>query len=63
MDKEKVLFQLKALTRQLTCMNPAIFNKAIDGNTFEMTFDHFCFGEDAKIQSKIIVKKIKTPKE
>lgn len=62
MNKDKV-FQLKAITRQLTCMNPVIFNKTIDGDTFEMTFDHFCFDEDAKIQTKIIIKKIEVPTE
>lgn len=56
MKKEEVHQRLKAVCRQITCMNPKEFEESFkDG---EIKFDHHLFTEPAKIEIIIIMKKI-----
>lgn len=57
MNKEEILFRLKAITRELTCMNMDEFEKYIIENNFKIEFDQMGFSEKSKIRTTIQMKK------
>ena len=63
MNKEQVLCRLRAIVRQLTFMNPREFENSIINGEFKIEFDHMCWGEDAKILTKIEMKKVEICKK
>ena len=58
MNKEEVLCRLRAIVRQLTCMNPSEFENNIKNGKLKIEFDYMCWGEDAKIHTKIEMNKV-----
>jgi len=58
MDKEEVLTRLRAITRQITCMSNEVFELSVKGDDLEIEFENYLFSEKAKINTKIVMKKI-----
>jgi hypothetical protein len=58
MDKEEVLTRLRAITRQITCMSNEEFELSVKGDDLEIEFENYLFSEKAKINTKIVMKKI-----
>lgn len=58
MEKEEIIFRLKAITRQLTFMSPSEFNKQLSDSSFEIKFDHFSFKDSSKIHTQIKMDKV-----
>lgn len=58
MDKDEVLTRLRAISRQIACMNNGDFELSVKGDDFEMQFENYLFSEKAKINTKIVMKKI-----
>ncbi len=46
MNKEIILFKLRSIVRQITCMNPRDLSKEISGNTYKSTFSHYSWQEE-----------------
>lgn len=55
MNKEDFLFNLRCITREITCMNPSVFDERFKGGVIK--FDHFGFSEHVKIHTEISMSK------
>ncbi len=58
MDKEVFLHQLRGILREVTCMSSTTFEESFKENTIKFT--HYCWGEEAKINSSITMRKIES---
>lgn len=56
MEKEEFLLRLRAIVREITCMNPSVFDEEFKEGIIR--FDHFCWNEENKIHTEISMKKI-----
>lgn len=56
MNRNEFLFTLKAITREISCMNPEVFEDRLKEGLIE--FDRFSFSEPYKVHTKIHVEKI-----
>jgi hypothetical protein len=56
MNKEEFLLKLRAINRQISYMSPSIFEESFKDEVIK--FDHFCWTDDAKIHTEILMKKI-----
>jgi hypothetical protein len=58
LDKDAVLFLLRAIERQLSMGNGEEFEQGLSPNKFESTFVRYSFGEPKnKVETKIIMTK------
>ncbi len=56
-SQARLLFMLNAIIREVTCMNPSVFNERFQNNC--MAFTRYGFGAKAKTNVKISMDHIK----
>lgn len=63
MNKDNFLFNLGAITRQVTCMNEEDFKLSLNNEGCNIRFIRYHFADPGRTEIVIKMKKIKSPSE